>query len=85
MLYAVRDAAYRSAYLWFSGLVLSGNLYANVATSKRLAPYLWMPAEATEWQLTCGTLVFLCATLPQAFIAWREPDFPEEFAIDRAA
>jgi len=85
----VRDAAYRSAYLWFSGIIVSGIIvsgisYARVASSKRLGPYLWMPTSDTEWQLICGSLVFLAASLPQALIAWREPDVPEEMAVDSA-
>lgn len=74
----VRDAAYREAYLYFSGGMVVFALYTSLATSKKLAPMLWIPSDPTDWQVVSSAIIFTAATLPQAIIAWKEPDVPAE-------
>lgn len=82
---AVRDAAYRSAYLWFAGMVMVGIGYANLATSKRLGPYLWLPESDGDWRVIGGLVMFLGGSLPHAIVAWREPDLPDDPVGDAIA
>ncbi len=82
---AVRDAAYRTAYTVLFGSMMLGLVYFSMATSKRLGPHLWMPAEEWQWRILAYLLVFAGATLPHALIIWREPDLPEESTLEHPA
>lgn len=72
----VWDSAFRSAYLFFTSALMLFAIYVNIAWSKSLAGKLWVPESVDEWSTITWTFAFLTMTLPQAIIAWREPDAP---------
>jgi MFS family permease len=71
----VRNMAYMRSYQIVAGSFVLGVIYAGTAY---LQGY-WLPTEWGEittisWAVLLGTII-----LPAAFIAWTEPDSPDEF------
>jgi hypothetical protein len=74
----VRDSAFRTAYQWFTVMVFLFGIYVDLSLSRKLAGKIWSPTEGDNWRLVTWALVYVGVTLPQAILAWREPDPPAE-------
>jgi hypothetical protein len=74
-LQAVRDRAYRKAYQWLT-MGLSLIVFYLVASTAGLS--LWVPTSLTQRLALLAIGGWIVTTLPQAIIAWTEPDEPGE-------
>lgn len=72
---AVRDRAYRKAYQWLTmgiGLLV----FYVIASTTGLS--LWVPTSLSQRLGLLAIAGWIVTTLPQAIIAWSEPDEPGE-------
>lgn len=72
---AVRDRAYRKAYQWLTmGIALL--VFYVIASTTGLS--LWLPTSLSQRLALLAIGGWIVTTLPQAIIAWTEPDEPDE-------
>ena len=71
----VRDNAMARSYLIVSLILMGVVLWMEMGTD---SPKFWRPANFSEWQPVFWGVMLLTSTLPQAMIAWKEPDDLED-------
>lgn len=74
---AVRDRAYRKAYQW---LTMGFALLVFYAIASTMGLSLWLPTSLSQRLALLAIGGLIVTTLPQAIIAWTEPDEPDERA-----
>jgi hypothetical protein len=73
----VRNLAYTQAYRIVAGVFALGVIYTGTAYLQGYwLPTGWGQITSIIWIVLLGTIL-----LPAAFIAWTEPDFPDDFEI----
>ena len=73
----VRDRAFYRAYQILSAVFGLWVVYEAIARTNSRG-WLWRPETFDEYQALVWGYLLLSATLPRAFIAWTEPDPPED-------
>ncbi len=73
----VRNRAFFRSYQMICALTSLALLYWMIAATASTI-VLWYPSTPGEYATLVLLFLYLSITLPDAFIAWCEPDFPED-------
>jgi hypothetical protein len=71
----VRNRSFFRAYQFLAGITSFWLLYQSLGISvQRKLPQLWLPQTYSEHSVVFWTFLILALTVPNAILAWAEPD-----------